>query len=360
MEVETTRPRRWTTAARPPRHVTRWRRGAALGAAALLAVVLLGAFGAAPASAALPILFHLPDDQVAHPKYGNEWWYTIGHVRTATGREFGFEVSLNRLSLAPIPGHVYRADLAITDVEGDKFHEDVGLFGTATESTSLLDVRMGTASIIGASPRNMHLQATLPDGSALDLHLSSQKRAMPIGGTGFIPLGDGGSFYYSMTNVAAQGTIAVDGQTFPVRGYAWHDHQWGGWSWGSITSWTWMAVQLRNGVQINLGDIKGSGGDANILGPRGGFSIATDLTVTPLDTWVSPHTGIAYASGWIVRIPSRRCRLRVEPLVKDQELDMRIWDTDFAYWEGACRVTGRWHGKPIRGRTYTELISVSD
>jgi len=206
----------------------------------------------------------------------------------------------------------------------------------------------------------MRLQATLPDGSAVDLRLSSQKRAMPVGGTGFIPLGDGSSFYYSMTNVATQGTITADGQTYDVKGYSWHDHQWGNWSWDSISSWTWMAVQLDNGVQINLGDIKGAGGNANILGRQGGFGVAWDLTVTPLDVWVSPHTGIAYASGWLVRIPSRRCRLVVEPLVKDQELDMRLWDTDFAYWEGACKVSGRWQGKAVGGRTYTELISVSD
>jgi len=312
------------------------------------------------ASMAVQPLVFLPADQVAHPKYGNEWWYTIGHVTAAGGREFGFEVSMNRLSLSPLPGSIYRADLAVTDVTAQAFHQNVGLFLTATESTNLLDVRVGTASLIGISPQNMHLKATLPDGTAVYLQLSSRKRPMAVGGTGFIPLGDGSSYYYSMTNVAAKGTVTVNGQTLNVKGFAWHDHQWGNWAWGSISSWTWMAVQLNNGVQMNLGDIKGAGGNANILNRKGNLSIADDLTITPLDVWVSPHTGIAYASGWLLQIPSRKCRLKVIPLVRDQELDMRIWNTDFAYWEGACSVTGKWQGKPVKGRTYTELISVTD
>ena len=119
---------------------------------AILATAVAGAVagvlaaGAAPAPP-FPPLVRLPADQVAHPAYGNEWWYTVGHLYTKGGREFGSEVSLNRLALAPLPGHLYRADLAVADVKAQAFHTDVQVLLSATESPTTLDVRMGTTSL---------------------------------------------------------------------------------------------------------------------------------------------------------------------------------------------------------------------
>ena len=48
---------------------------------------------------------------------------------------------MNRLSLAPLPGKIYRADLGITDVKARKFHPELQFRASATESTSRLGDR---------------------------------------------------------------------------------------------------------------------------------------------------------------------------------------------------------------------------
>ena len=93
--------------------------------AALLALLLL-----APAfKPALPgYEFVFPRDHGSHPEYRTEWWYYTGHLRTASGRRYGFEVTFFRAGVSRDPRgsawdmrDVMPAHFAITDVEQKDF-----------------------------------------------------------------------------------------------------------------------------------------------------------------------------------------------------------------------------------------------
>ena len=307
-------------------------------------------------------LVHLPADQASHPGAPNEWWYVVGHLQ-AGGRTFGYEVTLFRFHQVRLPGFsepvtLDRTDVAITDEKTRRFYHRITYYfpQSADLSSQTLHVRVGHATLAGPSPRNMSLRAAIRPGS-IDLHLSSQRPAMDVGGRGYLPFGDGYTYYYSLTDLATTGTITVAGETYRVTGISWLDHQWGAWSWQAVRGWTWMALQLDNGVQMSVFDFRSTASRvkaASVLLADGRLRTLRRASLTPVGTWRSPHTHALYPSGWVVRIPALRATLHVEPTVLDQEMTEPS-EPRASYWEGSSRAKGTFLGKPVSGLGYTEL-----
>jgi predicted secreted hydrolase len=309
---------------------------------------------------------HLPADQAGHPNVQNEWWYVVGHLHHGK-RQFGFEVTTFKLHNFTVPGasrgspavSLYRTDVAITDQHTHRFHQRV-LYHfpqSAHVSTTALDIRVGTVQLHGPSPRAMVLSAALP-GGALHLNLVSQRRALDVGGSGFIPFSGGYTYYYSLTDLKTSGTIRIGRTTYHVDGISWLDHQWGNWKWTGGYGWTWMALQLDNGVQLSTVDFRGAQGHirgANVLLANGRLRVVEDVTTRATGNWRSPHTGALYPSGWKVTIPSLRARMTITPAVRDQEL-RAPGDPRGSYWEGTGHLSGRFMGRAVRGLSYTELV----
>ncbi len=67
-------------------------------------------------------------------------------------------------------------------------------------------------------------------------------------------------------------------------------------------------------------------------------------------TWHSPHSGADYPARWVVRVPSLRLSLTIEPYLADQEMHL-----SFTYWEGAVRFRGEHDGRAVHGNGYVEL-----
>jgi predicted secreted hydrolase len=303
---------------------------------------------------------HLPADQSAHAAAHNEWWYVVGHLRSAS-HTFGFEATVFRFSHIRPPGFssdvsLDRTDVAITDEAGHRFfHRITFLFpGQASISFRTLSIAAGAIRLAGA-PASMALAASLPAG-AFSLHLSSRRPAMTVGGNGYIPFANGFTYYYSLTDLATTGTLTLKGVTYRVHGISWLDHQWGNWSWRAIHGWVWMALQLNNGTQLSLYDFRGTTRlrQANILGSGGRLVVTPGLTIRATGRWISPHTGGVYPSGWIVSIPRSRARLVIRPTVLDQEMTVP-GEQRASYWEGSGHVSGTFEGHPVTGNSYTEL-----
>lgn len=308
-----------------------------------------------------PPLVHLPADQAMHPSAHIEWWYVVGHLHQAS-HHFGYEVTVFKFDHVRPPGMsapvtIYRTDTAITDETSKHFYHRIAYYFPSgqTLSTHGLDVRVGNAALSGAL-RAMHLRASLPAGR-LRLALSSRKPPMDVGGRGYLPFANGYTYYYSLTDLASNGSLTVAGKRYLVTGISWLDHQWGNWSWTSMRGWTWMALQLKNNVQLSVFDFRGTKGhvrEANVLSPGGKLRVLHAVTITPSGIWKSPHTGAAYPDSWIVSIPDLHTRLSVTPSVADQEMTVP-GETRASYWEGSGHVTGTYAGKPVTGLSYTEL-----
>jgi len=332
----------------------------------LLGAVLLAGCGAT-SSAQTTVshtspLVHLPADQASHPRVQTEWWYVVGHMRSGN-RTFGYEVTLFKFSRIRPPGFnspvtLYRTDVAITDEANKRFYQRITPYfpQSAHLSSSTLDERVGTASLRGPSLKDMALRASLPVGS-IDLHLSSRRPPMYVGGRGYLSFGNGFTYYYSLTDLASGGSIRLDGVTYHVTGISWLDHQWGNWSWTTVRGWTWMALQLNNGVQLSLFDVRSPASRvraASVLSQNGRLLTIPGMTIPATGSWRSPHTMALYPSGWTVRIPSLHAVLRVTPTVRDQELTLASF-VGGSYYEGSGRVHGTYMNRPVSGDSYTEL-----
>ena len=81
--------------------------------------------------------------------------------------------------------------------------------------------------------------------------------------------------------------------------------------------------------------------------------------IVPKGKWRSKKSGGVYPSGWDISLPEKDIRLKVMPLVKDQEL-ITSKSTQVTYWEGACRVSGKIGKMRVKGSAYVELAGYAE
>ena len=316
--------------------------------------------------------FIFPRDHGSHPEYRTEWWYYTGHLRTESGRRYGFEVTFFRAGVSREPrGSAWDlrdlapAHFAVTDVEGNdfRFYEKLNRASVFTAGAA-----EGKLDVFNEGWR----ATTMPDGSwrlvakegsdALDLVLRARKPPAVHGENGISVKAQGEGFashYYSMTRLQAEGTI--NGQR--ATGQAWMDHEFG----SAVLrenqqGWDWFSIQLDNDAELMLYIIRRTDGTPDVT--SSGSLIASDgrvihirhdqLRITPLAQWKSPESGATYPVRWRVEVPSFNVALRVDPLMNAQELLTKA-STRVTYWEGACDVTGTFGGVAVRGEAYVEM-----
>jgi predicted secreted hydrolase len=347
----------------------------------------------------LPVV--LPRDDGPHDRL-TEWWYYTGHLRVATAQRggdltrqsFGFEFVIFRAERGSFPT-TWASHLAITDELGKTFHYAQRLeVGEAVDRSPRDDDGAPTGfdlSLTGADPTDPSTLGRAPwsmsgsDGTdrlsasidpaeataqrtiplALDLRLAARKPPALHDRDGWIDFGPGGgSYYYSRTDMAADGRLTLGDQTYEVDGQAWFDHQWGDFISVGGGGWDWFAINLGDGRDVTLSLVRDADGTYPLiygtLVRAEGTTMHLDrdaFTVETRGRWTSPTTGATYPAGWVVDIPAEDLALELQPTVAGQELDTRA-TTGVVYWEGSAHVTAA-HGPANEvsalGQAYVEL-----
>ena len=325
----------------------------------------------------------LPRDLYAHAGAQTEWWYYTGHMQTARGGRFGFELvffkrrtDLDRFGVVPlrlIANPLYLAHFAVTDETRATFRyahrkSANGPFDAAARmSHKRYELRLGDWSVRQGQDGTHLLRATLGDDLIFEVALRPQKPPALNGHQGIgVSFKDEGeaSRYFSYTRMAARGRITWHGQTEPCAGAAWMDREFGTWrTTEKQKGWDWFSVQLDTGAEVmvyHLRDSRNRPSDfssGTFVDEQGRWTplAHADFTLEPTAHWRSPHTGATYPSGWRLQVPHFGIDLSITPVLKDQELDTR-GTTMIVYWEGACTVTGRHRDADINGRAYVELV----
>jgi predicted secreted hydrolase len=345
----------------------------------LLFVILLSAFCLLPS--AFPSSFQFarpgyeysfPRDHGAHPSYRTEWWYYTGHLRTASGKRYGFEVTFFRAGVSLDPKvtqwdvqHVMPAHFAVTDVTGRSFryYEKLNRASpfTAGAAEGKLDV-FNEAWRATTNPDGSWRLVAMAGKDSLDLTLRSRKPPAVHGTNGVSVKAQGEGFashYYSMTRLEASGTINGERAT----GQAWMDHEFGSAMLReNQTGWDWFSIQLDNDSELMLYIIRRTDGTPDVT--SSGSLVASDgsvihirrdqLRVTPTERWTSKKSGATYPVAWRVELPSFNIALSLKPLLREQEL-LTPGSTNITYWEGAVDVTGSFGGVAVRGEGYVEM-----
>jgi len=327
-----------------------------------------------------PRPFVFPRDHGAHPEYATEWWYYTGNLDTPDGKHFGFQLTFFRSSLTPTPverssdwaaDHIYMAHFTLSNVSTGEFRAferfSRGALGLAGATGEPFRVWVEDWSAEGSGPEGMTMRLrAAQDDVAIDLTVENQRPPMLQGDQGLSqksPTPGNASYYYSLPHMRTNGTITSAGQSYSVSGFTWMDHEFSSSALDAgAVGWDWFGLQLDDGRGLTYARIRNQAGETTYslaaLAEADGRTL--DLTeqaatLTPLNTWRSPHTGIEYPSGWRLQIPSAAIDLEITPWLLDQELQVAV-----IYWEGAVQIRGTIAGQTITGNGYVELTGYGD
>ena len=189
----------------------------------------------------------LPHDEGVHAS-PLEWWYFNGHIATEGGRVFSYHFVTFQSVLAD--GFTPRlAQLSWADHDMDLHltaeQPDLPVLETSSGEFDLFiaDWRMSGDS------QTYHLSFQIGDYN-VELEADSRKPAILHHDTGLVDLGIAGkTYYYSRTDLETSGTVSVSGDSLPVTGVSWFDHQWGDFSTAQI-GWDWLSLNLDDGSDI--------------------------------------------------------------------------------------------------------------
>jgi hypothetical protein len=238
------------------------------------------------------------------------------------------------------------------------------------------------------------LEATDDAGRfAVALDLANQKVPYEAGGIGYLPFADSGWFsYYSLTRMAASGTLRFGAEMVSVEGLGWFDHQWGDFFVTPfrnrvLEEYEWMSIQLDSGDELMLTTVWNPDesspsveafGGAGLITSEGRFErIIGNNGFTRTRFWRSLSQGAVYSAGWRFHAEAWDTDLEITPRHPDQltalldetrtlwgkalsELTGGVVNRLGSFWEGSCRVSGRCRGKAVTGVAFAELIKRYD
>jgi len=315
----------------------------------------------APAWKAYPYTdgpFTFPDDEGLHPAALEEWWYVNGHLLSPEGDRYDFMVCFYR--------HGIVVASLLEESTGTYFNHSETFVDIQREQ-GRLGLRFGPNELSQIDGRPFTYQLTFRNHDFwLDLTFESRKAPLAVNGDGLISMGRGPSYYYSLTDLATEGTVHIGRRETAVSGAAWMDRQWGYWS--PALDWDWYSIKLDNGMQVLAYRIIDDGGPIRLLvsavdGAGKAFHAeqtgdSYQMVLGYGDYWRSPDTGKLYSSGWELAVPALGLRLAITPALDAQETLFPADTTPLArakpFWEGACLVAGQLDGAPVTGRAFVE------
>jgi predicted secreted hydrolase len=321
--------------------------------------------------------FVFPDDHGPHEEFRTEWWYFTGNLRAEGGDAFGFQLTFFRHALAPAAPprasrwatrDVWFAHFAVGDEARGRFH-------------AFERFQRGALDLAGARPRPFTVWVgdwraqsvdeveTFPlrlvadeDRVALELLVEPRKPVVLQGNHGLSQKGPepgNASYYYSLTRLAASGTLTLDGRPYPVTGHAWLDREWStsALSEGQV-GWDWFAIQLDDGRELMLYRMRRDDGatdphSSGVLVDTDGSTRtfrAGDVRYEPGRQWKSPGGDAAYPVEWRISVEPLGLELEVEAMLDASELEVSV-----RYWEGAIRISGRDRSGPLSGHGFLEM-----
>lgn len=226
------------------------------------------------------------------------------------------------------------------------------------------------AAPAGDPTQDMRVQALLDDQASasavlFDLTFSQQGRPFFVWGTGVNPGGgegglDKNNYYFSLTRMAAAGSIELDGERIDVDGVTWMDHEYGAFGTAADpVKWILQDMQLDDGTCIsNYATLKSGPPVLNqraasqaTVQDAGGNLYYVPSFVTPIGrTWVSPDSGRTYFLEFHVEIPAFAASLDVTSLVDAQEFPV----AGAPVYEGVAVAAGTFRRRAASGKGWIE------
>jgi predicted secreted hydrolase len=310
-----------------------------------------------------------PRDEGSHPDFRIEWWYITGWLNEAT-RPLGFQITFFRARpdlkhdnpSAFTPRQIMVAHAALSDPSlGRLLHAQ----RAARDGFALAGADVGRTRVwiddwrLQQGENAYSARITAPEFS-LEIEFAATQPPLLQGENGLSrkgPAPESASYYYSLPQLEATGTVAIGGRRQAVTGRAWLDHEWSSrYMEKGAVGWDWIGINLDDGAALMAfrmrgkdGEIFWAGGALRRPGSQTRVFAPGEVRFIARREWRSGRTGASYPVSWM--IDAGDLEFAVEPLFDDQEHDTRA-STGTIYWEGAVRALR--DGKRI-GLGYLEL-----
>lgn len=322
-----------------------------------------------------PRAVQFPKDHAAHPDFQSEWWYFTGNLFNVEDSRFGYQLTLFRFATSDHAAEststwrnpqIFMGHLTLTDTTRQQFMvaERVSRTGAGLAGAGTAPTRVWVRDwVIEHNPDNDGWQLTATaDDFGISLNLVPEKNAVLHGENGLSRKSStpgNASYYYSYPRLATSGSIELRGQRQHVQGRSWLDREW---STSALdpnqAGWDWFSLQLSDGTDLMFYRLRTRDGGSDpfssgsFVAADGSIVLlaANDVALEVRDHWRSPHSGVIYPSAWLLRVPRLNLQLEIDPLQRDQELNVSI-----RYWEGAVDAHGKRAQHTVSGRGYVEL-----
>lgn len=292
----------------------------------------------------LPAVDFTSREHFPHRGTRAEWWYFTSVLTTPKRKApVGLEVTFFRVRTL-VESVIVHA--AVTDVESQKFtytgmvlpvripftsdaHTVIALFGNRvgfneSSNSLVIDTRLRGLQV--------HCSCAIQDVMAQGEGGVQEMQNSP---------GDA-SYYFTMPNMKTQGAIILNGESLPVTGLTWHDHQWGNFNVVKM-KWDWFSLRFdADDLYVMLFNFDRWGttyGSGNVY-QHGQTMRVERFEVRASDVCVA-RDGVAYPIDWELRIfdspeaTTPFMTAHVKPTLKEQHVPSLITPD---YWEGLCTV----------------------
>jgi predicted secreted hydrolase len=309
--------------------------------------------------------FRFPKDHGLH-FVKSEWLYFTGVIKTDTGKELGYEMTIFQMGHVRwyLMDYAYVGHVAVSDPDAKKHYlgEFIAPLYSVKTDSSKPDVNIGNFTYLVNNPDGFTITAD-SNGIKLNLKLKSKQGVLLHGEDGGILMGDDReSAYYSFTDLATEGTIAYSGKEHKVvSGRTWMDHQWGNFTIPGM-HWDWFSMRLDDGSALMIFNIRDKKDKPHRVewtyrASDGAVRYGTSATITAARKWRDDAGKATYPMDWSISVKDLKANLTVKALFDTQSIHHVKTPS---YWEGLCSVDGVINGKPVKGKNYTEMTFYND
>jgi len=252
------------------------------------------------------------DEFLTHKKC-SEWWYATGYLEDEENNLFSFQFTLAKIKIAGIKFHMLLT--SVTDINAHKhYYGQQQAFGVKNIISTLHETTFGNLASIKYAPNENSILGNMEVSiKAKEYELSLDMRALkaPVWHCedGKLQMGIRDvpkqiTYYYSFTNLSAEGIMVLDGKEHKVKGKAWFDRQGGTYQLTNpLTNWEWFSFRFFDNEEVMLFSFPQTNyADGTYIRENGKYQRLNNYHIEPLDFITEPDTKYIFSFGWKVKI----------------------------------------------------------